>query len=155
VKVNGVNSPPQTVALSAAAPAIFTVNQEGSGQAAALLAGSSVIAAPSQPPCYSACFPASKGETVEIYLTGLGAVSNQPATGAPASASPLSETPSNPTVTLGSISAPVLYSGLAPYFVGLYQVNVQIPGNAPVGNAVPVVLTFDGVAANVVTIALQ
>ena len=133
VVANGVSSQPQTVRLSPDAPAIFTVNQGGSGQAAAVIAG----------------------ETIELYLTGLGAVTNQPATGAPAPASPLSRTASSPTVTLGGISAPVTYSGLAPYFVGLYQVDIQIPQNAPVGDAVPVVLTFDGLAANIVTIALK
>jgi uncharacterized protein (TIGR03437 family) len=156
VVANGVSSQPQTVSLSAAAPAMFTVNQAGSGQAAALIAGSSVIAGVIQSTCnVLACSPATKGEGVEIYLTGLGAVTNQPATGAPASANPLSTTASSPTVTLGGISAPVTYSGLAPYFVGLYQVNIQIPQNAPVGDAVPVVLTFNGVPANMVTIALQ
>ncbi len=156
VVANGVSSQPQTVSLSAAAPAIFTVNQAGSGQAAALIAGSSVIAGVIQPTCnVLACSPATKGEGLEVYLTGLGAVTNQPATGAPASASPLSTTASSPTVTLGGVSAPVTYSGLAPYFVGLYQVNIQIPQNAPVGDAVPVVLTFNGVPANMVTIALQ
>jgi uncharacterized protein (TIGR03437 family) len=156
VVANGVSSQLQSVSLSAAAPAIFTVNQAGSGQAAALIAGTSVIAGVIQSTCnVLACSPATKGEGVEIYLTGLGAVTNQPATGVPASASPLSRTASSPTVTLGGISAPVTYSGLAPYFVGLYQVNIQIPQNAPVGDAVPVVLTFDGLPANMVTIALD
>jgi uncharacterized protein (TIGR03437 family) len=156
VVANGVRSQSQTVSLSMAAPAIFTVNQQGFGQAAAVIAGTSLIAGVTQPTCnVLACYPASKGETIEIYLTGLGAVTNQPATGAPALASPLSRTASSPTVTLGGISAPVTYSGLAPYFVGLYQVNVQIPQNAPVGDAVPVVLTFGGMTANMVTIALQ
>jgi uncharacterized protein (TIGR03437 family) len=39
--------------------------------------------------------------------------------------------------------------------VGVYQVNVQVPGNAPAGNAVPVVLSVDGAPSNTVTIAVQ
>jgi uncharacterized protein (TIGR03437 family) len=32
-----------------------------------------------------------------------------------------------PTVMIGGIPAPVIFSGLAPGFVGLYQVNVTVP----------------------------
>jgi uncharacterized protein (TIGR03437 family) len=49
----------------------------------------------------------------------------------------------------------VIFSGLAPGFVGLYQVNVQVPAAAPSGAAVPVALTIAGVQSNTVTIAIQ
>ena len=55
----------------------------------------------------------------------------------------------------GGVNAPVSFSGLAPGFFGLYQVNVQIPQNAPVSGAAAVVLTIGGVASNAVTIAVQ
>jgi uncharacterized protein (TIGR03437 family) len=48
-----------------------------------------------------------------------------------------------------------VFSGLSPGFVGLYQVNLQIPSTAPSGNAVPVVLTIGGVQSNTATIAIQ
>jgi uncharacterized protein (TIGR03437 family) len=60
-----------------------------------------------------------------------------------------------PTATIGGQPAVVLFSGLAPGFVGLYQVNVTVPANAPSGSAVPLVLTINGVASNTVTIAIQ
>ena len=44
---------------------------------------------------------------------------------------------------------------LAPGFVGLYQVNVQVPAEAPTGDGVEVVLSIGGVASNTVTIAVQ
>jgi uncharacterized protein (TIGR03437 family) len=47
------------------------------------------------------------------------------------------------------------FSGLAPNFFGLYQVNVEVPPGAPAGSAVPVVLTIGGVTSNSVTIAVQ
>jgi uncharacterized protein (TIGR03437 family) len=56
---------------------------------------------------------------------------------------------------VGSVNASVSFSGLAPGFVGLYQVNIQIPDTAPSGDAVPVILSIGGVTANTVTIALQ
>jgi uncharacterized protein (TIGR03437 family) len=69
--------------------------------------------------------------------------------------SPLAETTHTVTVTIGSVPATVSFAGLAPGWVGLYQVNVQVPANAPVGNAVPVALSVGGVAANQVTMAVQ
>jgi uncharacterized protein (TIGR03437 family) len=58
-------------------------------------------------------------------------------------------------VTIGGVRGKVLFSGLAGGLVGVYQVNVQMPLNAPVGNAVPVLLSLDGVSSNTVTIAVQ
>jgi uncharacterized protein (TIGR03437 family) len=78
--------------------------------------------------------PASAGEVIAIYLTGLGDVNPRPAAGQAASANPLSFTVVVPTATIGGLSASVLFSGLAPGFVGLYQVNLQVPANAPTGN---------------------
>jgi uncharacterized protein (TIGR03437 family) len=57
-------------------------------------------------------------------------------------------------VTIGGIAAKVLFSGLAPGYVGLYQVNVTVPA-AAAGNAVPVVISMGGAMSNTVTIAAQ
>jgi uncharacterized protein (TIGR03437 family) len=96
-----------------------------------------------------------RGEFISIYCTGLGAVSDQPATGLAAKADPLSVTTSTPTVTIGGIVAQVSFSGLAPGSVGLYQVNVQVPVGAPASDDVPVTLSIGGVTSNTVTIAVQ
>jgi uncharacterized protein (TIGR03437 family) len=69
--------------------------------------------------------PAAPGETVSLFASGLGPVF-PPATDGAAGPST-----SNTTYTIGAevggIYAPVSFSGLAPGFAGLYQVNVQIP----------------------------
>ena len=80
---------------------------------------------------------------------------NRPATGAPASSNPLSTTLVTPTVTIGGIAATVNFSGLAPGFVGLYQVDVQVPENAPTSDVTPVTLAIGGVSLNTVTMAVQ
>ena len=53
-----------------------------------------------------------------------------------------------------TISVPAEFSGLAPGFVGLYQINVQIPATVRAGDAVPVTITIGGVASNTVTMAI-
>jgi uncharacterized protein (TIGR03437 family) len=145
VLANGVRSPSVSVSLASAAPAIFTLNQQGTGQGAILLAGTAVVAGPAN--------PVTAGNAIEIYMVGLGAVSNPPATGAQARTQSL--TLVKPTVTIGGVPATVLYSGLAPTFIGLYQVNVQIPSGVTLGAGVPLVVTMNGAVSNPVTIAVH
>ena len=59
------------------------------------------------------------------------------------------------TATVGGKAAAVQFAGLAPNFVGLYQVNVQIPEGVAAGSAVPLVLYQNGIASNAVTLALR
>jgi uncharacterized protein (TIGR03437 family) len=140
--------------LSTHAPGLFATNQAGTGQGAILISGTGGrVAAPVG--MFPGSRPANRGEFIEIFCTGLGPVTNTPATGSAAGSSPLSLTTSAPTVTIGGVPATVSFSGLAPGFVGLYQVNVQVPATAPTGSAVAVVLTIGGVTANTVTIAVQ
>ena len=94
------------------------------------------------------------GEFVSLYCTGLGAVTNTPAAGAAAPGNPLAMTMSTATVSVGGVPAHVSFSGLAPGYVGLYQVNVQIP-NGVSGDAVAVTLSIGGVGSNAATIAIQ
>jgi uncharacterized protein (TIGR03437 family) len=54
-----------------------------------------------------------------------------------------------------SVFGAVQFSGLAPGFVGLWQINVQIPSNAPTGSAVSVYVALGGVRSNSVTMAIQ
>ncbi len=87
--------------------------------------------------------------------TGLGAVRNTPQTGAAAGASPLSTLIANSGVTIGNVSAPVSFAGLAPGFVGLYQVNVQVPQGVAAGDNVPVTLFVGTTVSNTVTISVR
>ena len=135
------------------APALFTTNSQGFGQAAALIANSPDLAAPVG--AFPGSRPAQPGEIVSIYCTGLGFVSNPPDPGAPALSNPLSHTTAKPVVSLGGQTAVVSFSGLAPGFVGLYQVNIQIPAGGPSGPAVPMVLTIGGISSNTATIAVE
>jgi uncharacterized protein (TIGR03437 family) len=83
---------------------------------------------------------------LEIYSTGLGAVT-------PSSQSLLlEETVVKPVVTIGGQTVEVLFSGLAPGFLGLYQVNVRRP--AGLAGDQPVVIDMEGARSNTVRVRL-
>ena len=119
---------------------IFTQGAAGCGQAAALnlsLDGTSTVNSPTQ--------SASPGSYVAVYATGLGYVYFAPNDGEPAGWDPLSRSPSGPGVRLGlpgfkSASPMVNYAGRAPGFVGVDQINILIPDDAPEGCEVPLTL---------------
>ncbi len=71
--------------------------------------------------------PARPGDVLILFLTGIGQLSNRPASGSLAPASPLATALSNPTVTIGGRPATVFFAGLAPGYVGLGQINIQLP----------------------------
>jgi adhesin/invasin len=83
---------------------------------------------------------------VALYCTGLGVVSNPPATGAQALNNPLSEMPVLPTVSGGAVQVGAIFGGLAPGFVGLSQVNFVVPPNA-LGGTVNITVTLNGVTS--------
>ena len=142
-----------TVPIVSASPGIFTVEHNGEGQGAVLIAGTGSYAAPVGEA--SRGFPVARGGYIEIYATGLGAVDNEPRDGSLASSDPLSRTIATPSVTIGGVPAEVTFSGLAPGQVGLYQVNARVPHDAPVGDFVPLVLSMEGAVSNTVTIAVR
>jgi len=123
-----------TVPLASAAPEIFEV---GTGAAAALDLNYHVV---------NASNPAVRGSYISIFCNGLGPVSNTPASGNIASANPVSTTNTTATVAIGGVAANVIFSGLAPGYPGLYQVNVQVPQNLTPG-AQPLVVSIGSVSS--------
>ena len=72
--------------------------------------------------------PAHAGEILALYANGLGPVTNAPASGgaAPGGAN-LASTTTQPVVMIGGQQAQVGFSGLAPGYPGLYQINATVP----------------------------
>jgi uncharacterized protein (TIGR03437 family) len=134
VEQGGAYSLPETVAVAAASPAVFTIAQTGQGAGAILQVN---------------------GAALEIFCTGLGAVNSPVGDGAAAPVSPPVGTANTVSTTVGGQTATVLFSGLAPGFAGLYQVNVSIPSGIASGSTVPVVVTVSGVSSPPVTFTIQ
>lgn len=127
---NGVPSNTVTSWVNLTAPGVFTIPSGGIGYAAALHSDHSVVSSSS---------PAHAGETISLYVTGLGAVSPAVADGAPGPTGPYSLASSTFAVYIGGVQATTSYVGLAPQLVGLYQINVQIPTGLTAGdNAVDI-----------------
>lgn len=149
VIVNRGSSNSNTVATPVApsSPGVFTQNVTGIGPGIITHADFSLVAPQS---------PAARGETVIMFLTGLGALNPPVADGAPGPANPLSEA-IDPLidVTFGGESGTILFKGAAPFFVGLYQVNVTIPDVVTVGPAIPVAIITGSALADFIDIAIE
>ena len=139
VSIGDFSSGIYNLKLNDSSPALFEYNDAGSGRnlAAALDGNFRLI---------SSSAPVARGAVAQLYANGLGPVDNQPATGEPSSSERLSPCRVQPTVTIGGQPAQLLFCGLAPGNVGLYQLNVVVPANAPTG-VQAVVITSSGVAS--------
>lgn len=150
VQQNNSYSLPQPVLLAAAQPAVFTQNQSGTGPGVIVVLKANGTEFETSPTA-----PASPGDALIIYCSGLGAVSPAVPAGSAASLTELSNTVSPVTVTVGAESAKVLFAGLAPGFAGLYQVNAIVPSGIAASTSVPVVLAVGGRSSVPVTVSIQ
>jgi uncharacterized protein (TIGR03437 family) len=118
----GTRGPIVTVTLQSAAPAMF---QYPAGTALATHSDGSLV---------SSTAPATAGEIVTLWATGLGNTNPELEDGAlPAAAQWLSQL-NQFDVQINSAaldSSAILYAGVAPGYAGLYQVNVRLPDPLP------------------------
>lgn len=149
-----------SLVVAAVSPGLFTASQDGKGQALAI----NQDGTPN-----SATNPAVRGSVISLYGTGQGQVSPAVQDGVAAPTSPLSNTVTVPTsdghacvtsqpsmcVAMGTSFGGIQYSGLAPGFIGLWQINVTIPQDVPPGNTVPVRVLINGSPSNVITVAVR
>jgi uncharacterized protein (TIGR03437 family) len=123
VTVGNQTSAPRTILLEAFVPTLFESSRDISGppEAAAILHEDGT-----SPVTFEA--PAKRGEVIVIYALGLGSVTPPLPTGTPSMGN---RTVATPTVTIDGIAAEVQFSGAAPGFVGLYQINAKILAVGP------------------------
>ena len=146
VRAGNQDSNRVVVPVSRTSPGIYATTQNGIG-AGAILKADFTIVSPTNAP--------RRGDTVLIYLTGLGALNPALSDGAAASSSILSRIVDSVNVYIGGHRATVSFAGAAPGFAGLYQINVVIPVSAPIGSAVPLALETGSAFHDMVDIAIQ
>lgn len=96
----------------------------------------------------SSTSPAKPGEYLVMYLVGMGATNPSVASGFVSPGPPgLAQVTVQPTVTVDSQPSTVAFAGLTPTFIGLYQIDFQVPTGAKSGE-LEVDVTQNGVAAN-------
>ncbi|HVW85773.1 MAG TPA: hypothetical protein VHB50_13885, partial [Bryobacteraceae bacterium] len=136
------------LSLASADPALFTVNASGGGQifATNFTDGS----------MNSAANPVTRGSYLILYGTGVGPVPNAPPDGQGASGALSAPTP--PQIVLGSNATAfvptenIVYSGLST-LVGVWQINLLIPPDAPTGNAVPIRIFQNSISSTDASVA--
>lgn len=77
--------------------------------------------------------PIHRGDTISIYLTGLGRTSPSVEAGVPAPGDPLASVIVPPAVAIGNVEIPVEFAGLVPGSVGVYQINARVTHIVPIG----------------------
>jgi uncharacterized protein (TIGR03437 family) len=151
---NKMRSVAQTVEVKQYSPGFFTFQ------------GNTAIAQRPDLSLVTSDSPAKAGEGLVFYITGIGGLSNPPATGAPAGGSPLSTSLVQPTLTVGGTPANIFFAGLTPFFIGLGQINAYMPDPLPAVTAshearragsgmAPVVLDFGGSRSQVAELPVE
>jgi len=85
--------------------------------------------------------PVHRGDSLVIYLTGMGRTSPAVEAGQPAPGDPPVSVLIAPEVTISGVGLPVYFAGLSPGQIGVYQINVRVPDLAPIGLAQPLTIT--------------
>jgi uncharacterized protein (TIGR03437 family) len=143
---NGTASNTVTVGVAPTAPGVFSADTSGTGDGAITHADGSIVNASS---------PAIKGETVVMYMSGLGALTNPVNDGFGATG--INNAVTQLAVYVNGVAVPaadIAYQGLT-VDAGLYQINFKVPSSLKVSGELPVaVLTPDGFTDEV-SIAVQ
>jgi uncharacterized protein (TIGR03437 family) len=157
VSVNGADSAPVQLPVGPVSPGVFTFDF-GPGRAVAINPDGSVAHPAGSVPGLTSR-PAVAGAPITLFVTGLGVTSPGGVTGDDsydaAGNFVRRDTATPATVRIGGMNAPVVFSGLSPEFVGVFQINATVPAGVTPGNQVPLVIEIGGrVSRNDVTIAV-
>lgn len=126
--------------MDIASPGFFTTGGNGVGQLAALNEDGTLN---------TPANPAARGTVLTIFGTGFGNFAGLPADGEPATGA--LETPDKPRVIFAlppnTPDPEVLYSGVAPFNVGMWQINFRIPMAVAPASAVRIAIIYKSIAS--------
>ena len=146
VQNGSTNSNTVIVPVAATAPGIFSLDWSGTGAGAVEHTNFSVV---------NAASPASRGETVLLFLSGLGTVTPTVNDGYPSNANNLSYTDAKPIFFVGDVQVTPMYSLLQAVYPGLYQVALTIPASLSATGNVPISVIIGNAYHDQVTVAIQ
>jgi uncharacterized protein (TIGR03437 family) len=139
---NGVLSPPLRARFVDIQPAIITTD------------GTHAVAVHADYSLVTSQNPAKPGDVITLYGVGFGPVAPSPATGGPAGSSPPSTISPNPVAGISGRNASILFAGLTPSAVGLYQFNIVVPDGLGIGD-LPGLISIGGQISNVFSLSVQ
>jgi uncharacterized protein (TIGR03437 family) len=126
------------VLIASVAPAIFTADMSGKGLPAGTLTYLNPFGTTTGPLTAAPIDLSGRSVYLTLYSTGIRGTSQ-----------------SNVTCTIGTVNAPVTYSGPQGSFDGLDQVNILLPPALQGAGTVPLVLTAAGRTSNAVSLTFQ
>lgn len=140
-----------TISISKYAPAVFAAYLNGGWQSAIVHMDGTFVTPDN---------PATRDEYLSIFTTGMGPTSANPAVGTASPSSPLATICTTEATCAkeiqvyfgptGDTRSPVVveWAGLAPDLIGVYQINVYVPGTHITGDNVPVAIKIGGVTSS-------
>lgn len=132
---NGTISNSVSVALSATSPGIFSDDLSGTGDGA-IVHLSGMLVNPAN--------PATKGETLSIYLTGLGALTTPIKDGTNPNPPAADSATAQVVVYVNGIAVTATtglsYAGINPSYPGLYQINFVVPTTLTESGELPIAI---------------
>ena len=143
VEYQGRKSEPISIPVVPSNAALFTQNRVGTGQAGILLETGC---------CNSPENPALRGVITTVYATGEGLLQGHVPSGSVSAYNSVAAYP-KPVLpvklTIGGIPAELDYAAAAPHAIaGLLQINFFVPKNAPIGDAIPIVIAVGDVSSS-------
>jgi uncharacterized protein (TIGR03437 family) len=102
----------------------------------------------------SSAAPVLPGETLVVYMTGLGRVDGAPPAGHPAPVAPLLRVSAPIEALFSEVSVTPSFAGLTPGLVGVYQVNVDVPLNLA-SRMHPFRISSGGIPSNSINIPVR
>lgn len=143
---NGKRTAVSGVSVSASQPGIFEILLSAETRVGAVIHASGQLVTPSS--------PARRGEVVSVFFTGGGALQPAVATGEVGPIPP-AVIVLPVIVGVGNSGCVVQFSGYAPGAIGLYQINFEIPSDAPPGSSLNLSVKVGEVYSNTASIAVQ
>jgi len=147
VETNGVRTAAATVSVDITAPAVFTINESGTGPAVVLNMDNSVNSIQN---------PSTKGSTIRLFVTGAGQSNPALADGQVGTTGTDFQTAAGIYILIGGRRAEITRATTPAAYPGVLQVEARIPLNVPSASDVPIVFAAGiRLSKPVTTIAIQ